>query len=152
MKRINLNDIPKQDPFVVPEGYLERLPQTIQERVSRPSAMGSLQSLFAMPRFQVAFAAFLILMVSIAVLVFYPSKQTAEPLQEPVMASTLLKQTSQQEIITYLSVNNNVSVQELANEGNWSTVPFSAELENSAALENEIIQHLDTYSAEELWK
>ena len=31
MKKINLREMHKQDPFMVPDGYLDRLPQLIQE-------------------------------------------------------------------------------------------------------------------------
>lgn len=148
MKKINLSDIKKQDPFVVPEGYLESLPQLIQERVQQQPNLSWSQSwnILLLPRLQLAFA-LLAVIITAALIIF------KTPDAQPQAAHAILEEASQQEILTYLSTNNNLSMQELAIESNWdddafNTVDFASE----EALENEVLQQIDTYTAEDLWK
>lgn len=153
MKRINLSEIPKQDPFVVPEGYLESLPQSIQERVTKPRQQ--LDSPFAFllsPKLQAAFV-LLVLFLSMAVVMLQtPEVPQGNVSDSTVDVSAILDEASQQDIITYLTSSTNLSVQELALEGNWSSVEITESLGGDEALETEIMQDLDVYTAEELWK
>lgn len=148
MKKINLNDIPKQDPFVVPEGYLDQLPQLIQTRVQKnpEAAMGGLQGLFIFSRFQLAFTVFVFMVV--ASIFFQREPSTLEP-----EAQAILEEISRQEVVTYLSNNRNITVQELSAESDWENeYLYSNELTTEDVLEDEIIYHIDSYSAEELWR
>ena len=138
---------------MVPEGYLENLPQSIQERVVKPREQAALPFRFLLsPRLQAAFVV-LVLFVSIVLAML----QTPETPEDSITVSTvdagaLLDEASQQEIITYLTFSTNLSVQELTSEGNWSSAPFAVSLGGDEALEKEIMLDLDIYTAEELWK
>ncbi|AHM58942.1 hypothetical protein D770_03375 [Flammeovirgaceae bacterium 311] len=146
MKKIKLSEIPKQDPFIMPEGYLEQLPQRIQEKVQqRPqSSWADPKSLWFFPRLQLAFSVLVLLVVSLLFL-RQPGKQETDP-------QLLLYEASQQEIVTYLNNNTNLTVQELALEGDWEQSELmTSELGSKDVLEDEIMNNIDLYTAEELW-
>ena len=148
MKKMNLSDIPKQDPFDVPEGYLDRLPLSIQSKVTQVPAAQMLGSgsWLIMPKLQMAFTALLLLVVSVLVL-RQPQRQEAD-------AQAILEEISQQEVVNYLSTRGKLSIQELAIETNWKDAsPYELhDLPGEDILEEEILQDLDTYTAEDLWK
>lgn len=146
MKKIKLSDIPKQDSFTVPEGYLEQLPQRIQERVQqRPeSSWADAKSLWTFPRLQLVFSALVLLIVSILFL--------QQPGSREIDPQLILKEASQQEIVSYLNNNAKLTVQELALEADWNQSELmTTELGSAAVLEDEVMNNIDLYTAEELW-
>lgn len=146
MKRINLSELPKQDPFLKPAGYLENLPQQVQKRVSATplGLWAAMSNILAYSRLQLVFTmAFLL----IAGLVFFQQDKAAV---EPA-ANVILNNTTEQEIINYLSNSSSISILELSDGGLESDI-YAIELNGEDMLENEIILNIDSYSSEELWK
>lgn len=146
MKRINLSELPKQDPFLKPAGYLENLPQRVQQRITtKPRGIWSdMGSLLVSPRLQLAFTLTVLLIAS---LFFFRQEQTTE---YPA-AYVILNNTTEQEIVNYLSSTSGMSIEDLS-EGNLDGDIYAVELGGEAVLEDEIILNIDSYSSEELWK
>jgi hypothetical protein len=147
MKKINLNDIPKHDPFVVPEGYLESLPLRIQEKVQHQPepAWAGKSSIYTLPRLQLAFSVLVLLVVSVLFL--------RQPDSQEIDAQLLLNETSQQEVFSYLNNRSTLTVQELAGEAEWDEYELMVSGPGSdEVLEEEITKNIDLYTAEELWK
>ncbi len=146
MKRINLSDLKKQDPFQVPEGYLENLPQMIQQKLThKPDHYWQgWSSLITMPRVLPAF--FLLLFIISAVVFFNRNTNSEAP-----AAQAILEATPEQEIVTYLTASEYVSLQELT-ENEVDHDLYAVELTAEDALENEIMLNIESYTSEELWK
>ena len=147
MKKINLSDIPKQDPFVVPEGYLQNLPLQIQARVQQKpeSLWRNVKGLFLLPQLQAAFG--ILIVIVVFGMIFLNTTTTPEQ-----GAENILQEASRQELVNYLSQHNSFSVRELAMEGSWDDELITTQMAAEKDLEEEIIQNIDSYSAEELWK
>lgn len=147
MKRINLSELPKQDPFLKPEGYLEDLPQRVQQRINtRPAGIWSgLEHLLVSPRLQLVFSLTVLLIAS---LIFF---QQEEATYNDPAAYVILNNTTEQEIVNYLSNTSSLSLQDLS-EGSLEGDIYAVELSGETVLESEIILDIDSYSSEELWK
>lgn len=151
MKKFNLSNISREDPFAVPDGYLQKLPHLIQEKVqvttgTAPVRQWSLgQKILFLPQLHLAYTLLLF-----AVLTALTVQQPSAP---EIDAQLLLQRTSQQEVLQYLSAYDNLSTQELAGEADLSSSSLLfQELPAEDALEEDIALHIDAYSAEELWK
>jgi hypothetical protein len=148
MKKFKLSDIPKKEPFRAPDGYLEKLPLQVQERIQQqPAAFRwSLAQWLARPQLQLAFTLLVLLMVA-GILYL------KQPEQPPQDAFVLLQGVSDQELMHYLENSSRLSMQEINNVANWqetsTTLPG---LPVDEALEDEVLKNLDIYSDEEIWR
>jgi hypothetical protein len=148
MKKFKLSDIPKKEPFAAPDGYLEKLPLLVQERIQQqPAAFRwSFDQWLAKPQLQLAFAALVLMMV--AGLLFL--RQPQQPSQD---AFVMLQGVSDQELMHYLENSSRLSMQEINNVANWpETNSQLPGLPVDEALEDEVLKNLDIYSDEEIWR
>lgn len=148
MKKLSINDVPNQEPFATPQGYLDSLPHLVQARRNAvtDAVPTAYSGGFSFLRLHLAYVvALLILMASVLF------QQSAHPQRH---ADIILGQVSQQELLNYLSEQDKISVQELSQITSAEALePYAAyELPNEKeVLEKQILEQIDTYTAEELW-
>jgi hypothetical protein len=148
MKKFKLSDIPKKEPFAAPDGYLQKLPLLVQERIQQqPAAFRwSMAQWLVRPQLQLVYAALMLMMV--AGLFFL--RQPEQPSQD---AALLLQGVSDQELLYYLEHSASLSMQEINNVANWQeTTAKLPGLPVNEALEDEVLKNLDIYSDEEIWR
>ncbi|EMR01145.1 hypothetical protein [Cesiribacter andamanensis] len=151
MKKVTLSDIPKQEPFTAPDGYLEALPQRVQQRIQEQSPAGAASPLgrwWLQPRLQLAFASLVLLLMAGALYLRQPSEQAVTE-----DAYTLLEEVSDQELVNYLESSSRLSMQEIRAVADWpEDALLGPGLPDEQALEEEVLKTIDTYSADEIWK
>src|SRR5690349_21257375 len=86
-----LEDIPKNHPFKVPEGYFDRLPEVIQARVANKSMVKEGKPYF---RYALQYALPAIAMAIVAVIYLTPNK--------PETIDTMLASVSTEDLVAYL--------------------------------------------------
>lgn len=123
-----LEDIPKNHPFKVPEGYFDSLPGIIQARVAEKSKVKE-----AKPYFQYAlqYALPVVVLAIVAVIYLFPNN--------PQDADTILASVSTEELVAYLE-QSDITTEELLTEMNLDS-------ESVEAIESEVyfidIENLD---------
>ncbi len=100
MKKIDLNDLKKEQPFKAPEGYFEELPGLIQ---SRAVDSGSKTRIWEIPA--IRWAAIPAMIIAIVVFILLPNGEQVGP-------DELLAEVSTEELVAYLEYSE-VSTTEL---------------------------------------
>jgi hypothetical protein len=126
-----LDEIPKNHPFEVPDGYFERLPGIIQSRITAPSPVEKRTPVL---RYALQFAVPVVL-VLVAALYFLKPSQHAD-------ASTILASVSTEELFAYLE-ESEISTDDLLNEA-------LLDAEGIEALESEVYFNFDLDSLDDL--
>ena len=98
-----LEDIPKKNPFEVPDGYFDKLPTIIQSRVSNPGHRVS-----GATRYVLQFAMPVILIAVVAAL-FWISRPNAD-----ISAESMLASIETEELVAYLK-DSDFTTEELLN-------------------------------------
>jgi hypothetical protein len=101
-----LEDIPKNHPFKVPEGYFDRLPGIIQARVAEKSAVPEPKPYF---RYALQYALPVVILAIVAVIYLVPRK--------PQDVETMLASVSTEQLATYLE-ESDITTEELLDEMN----------------------------------
>ena len=119
-----LEDIPKNHPFKVPEGYFDRLPGSIQARIAEKE--GSTEP---KPYFRVAFqyALPVIILAVIAIVYLFPRNTES--------VDSMLASVTTEDIVAYLE-DSDLSTEELLESMDLNT-------ENIEAIESELYMNLD---------
>lgn len=119
-----LEDIPKNNPFKVPDGYFDRLPGIIQARVAEKAEVKE-----AKPYFRYAFQYALPVMALVIIAVIYLVPST------PQTVDTMLATVSTEEILAYLE-ESEITTDELLEN-------MDLNAENVEAIESELYLNFD---------
>lgn len=119
-----LEDIPKNHPFKVPDGYFDRLPGVIQARVAENTEVKEAKPYF---RYALQYALPLIALIIVAVIYLTPSTQQT--------TDTLLASVSTEDLIAYLEASE-ITADELLENMDLNT-------ENVEAIESELYFNFD---------
>jgi hypothetical protein len=99
-----LEDIPKNHPFKVPEGYFDRLPGVIQARIAEKSEVKEAKPYF---RYALQYALPIIILAVVAVIYFVP--------KDGQDVDTMLASVSTEELVAYLE-DSEITTEELLEE------------------------------------
>lgn len=119
-----LEDIPKNHPFKVPEGYFDRLPEIIQARVTEKVRVNETKPYF---RYALQYALPVIAFAIVAVIYLMPGK--------PQTVDTMLASVSTEELIAYLE-ESEITADELLESMDLNAA-------NVEAIESELYFNLD---------
>jgi len=119
-----LEDIPKNHPFKVPEGYFDRLPGVIQARVSDESNVKEARPYF---RYALQYALPVIVLAIVAVIYLVPNT-----LQD---VDSILASVSTEELVAYLE-QSEITTEELLESMELNN-------ENAEAIESEVYFNFD---------
>lgn len=130
-----LEDIPKAQPFQVPDNYFEDLPMRIQARIQKPES----RSVWAGEWGLALKLAIPILIIGIGAVLFWPRV----PLSNDPLASLDSVPTS--ELLAYLEADE-ISTEEILENGSFTATSFS-DVDPTSTIQdkdmNEIIQQYD---------
>lgn len=96
-----LEDIPKNHPFKVPEGYFDKLPGVIQARIAEKTEVKEAKPYF---RYALQYALPVVVLAMVAVIYFIP-KNTQD-------VNTMLASVSTEDMVAYLE-NSEITTEEL---------------------------------------
>ena len=119
-----LEDIPKNSPFKVPEGYFDRLPGMIQARIAEKSDVKEAKPYF---RYALQYALPVVVLAIVAVIYLVP------PATQNV--DTLLASVSTDELVAYLE-DSEITTEELLEE-------MTLDNESVEAIESEVYFNFD---------
>jgi hypothetical protein len=119
-----LDDIPKNHPFKVPDGYFDRLPGIIQARIAEKSEIKESRPYF---RYALQYALPAIALVIVAVIYLVP--------RTPETVESMLATVSTEEIVAYLE-ESEITADELLES-------MDLNAENVEAIESELYLNLD---------
>lgn len=119
-----LEDMPKNNPFKVPEGYFDRLPGIIQARVAEKSDVMEAKPYFW---YALQYALPVIVLAIVAVIYLVPST--------PQSVDSMLASVSTEELVAYLE-QSEITTEELLENMDLNT-------ENVEAIESELYFSLD---------
>jgi hypothetical protein len=123
-----LEDIPKNHPFKVPEGYFDSLPGIIQARVAEKFEVKEAKPYF---RYALQYALPVVVLAIVAVIYLFPTN--------PQDVDTMLASVSTEELVAYLE-QSDITTEELLNE-------MDLDSESVEAIESEVyfndIENLD---------
>jgi hypothetical protein len=123
-----LEDIPKNHPFKVPDGYFDNLPGIIQSRVAEKSEVLEAKPYF---RYALQYALPVVVLAIVAVVYLYPTN--------PQDVDTMLASVSTEELVAYLE-QSEITTEELLDE-------MDLDSESVEAIESEVyfndIENLD---------
>ncbi len=123
-----LEDIPKNHPFKVPDGYFDRLPGIIQARVAEKSGVKETKPYF---RYAVQYALPVVVLAIVAVIYLIPTSSQD--------VDTMLASVSTEELVVYLE-QSEITTEELLDE-------MDLDSESVEAIESEVyfndIENLD---------
>ena len=119
-----LEDIPKNHPFKVPEGYFDKLPGIIQARVSEQSEVKEAKPYF---RLTLQYALPMIVLAIVAVIYFVPKNGQD--------MDTMLASVSTDELVAYLE-DSEITTEELLEE-------MTLDNESVEAIESEVYFNFD---------
>ena len=119
-----LEDIPKNHPFKVPEGYFDRLPGIIQARVGEKTDVKEAKPYF---RYVLQYALPVVVLAIVAVIYLVPST--------PQNVDTMLASVSTEELVAYLE-QSEITTEELLESMDLNT-------ENIEAIESELYLDFD---------
>ncbi|MCE2994771.1 MAG: hypothetical protein ACK5RG_09590 [Cyclobacteriaceae bacterium] len=130
-----LEDIPKAQPFQVPDNYFEDLPMRIQARIQEPER----KSVWAGEWGLALKLAIPVLVIGIGAVIFWPSAKTdSDPLAN-------LDSVPTSELLAYLE-SDEISTEEILENGSFTTTSFS-DVDPTSTIEdkdmNEFIQQYD---------
>lgn len=142
-KRINVEDLPRTNPFSVPENYFDELPQRVQARVTKPAPVPALTISWSWQRTVAAVAG-----VGLVVALLFETL----PRKQGALGTDVLSTVENAAIVDYLNAQN--------------LTPFDLEepLSRSAALpsgsavgiqqlnvsDHDILEHLQTENVEDV--
>src|SRR5688572_23156478 len=130
-----LEDIPKNHPFKVPEGYFDRLPGIIQTRVAEKSDVKETKPYF---RYALQYALPVIVLAIVAAIYFVPNS--------PQSVENMLASVSTEELVAYLE-QSEITTEELLESMDLNS-------ENIEAIESEVymnfndVENLDELESE----
>lgn len=119
-----LDDIPKNHPFKVPEGYFDSLPEIIQTRVAKKSETKESKPYF---RYALQYALPAIVLAIVAVIYLTP--------RTPQTVDSMLASVSTEDLITYLE-ESEITADELLES-------MDLNAENVEAIESELYLNYD---------
>ncbi len=123
-----LEDIPKNHPFKVPDGYFDNLPGIIQSRVAEKSEVLEAKPYF---RYALQYALPVVVLAIVAVVYLYPTN--------PQDVDPMLASVSTEELVAYLE-QSEITTEELLDE-------MDLDSESVEAIESEVyfndIENLD---------
>ncbi|MCY7350729.1 MAG: hypothetical protein LH606_08675 [Cytophagaceae bacterium] len=140
-ERINLDDLPRKQPFSVPEGYFDTLPQRIQAQVVAPAP--AFRFHLSWQRVSVSLAAFSL----VAVLIW----QTLPPKQGS-LGTDAISQVSNETILEYLTTQN-LTPYDLVDHLDQVSILTSGEgavLQQLNITDEDILHHLKTEDLEDV--
>lgn len=120
----NLEDIPKNHPFKVPEDYFDRLPGVIQSRIAEGTEIKESKPYF---RYAMQYALPVLVLAVAALFYFRP-----EPIED---ADSLLASISTEELVAYLE-QSDMTTDELIEA-------MAFDEENAEAIESEVYFNFD---------
>lgn len=119
-----LEDIPKNHPFKVPEGYFDKLPGMIQARIAEKSDVKE-----AKPYFRYALQyALPVLILAVVVVIYLVPRSTQD-------VNTMLASVSTDELVVYLE-ESEITTEELLDE-------MTLDTESVEAIESEVYFNFD---------
>lgn len=119
-----LEDIPKNHPFKVPEGYFDKLPGIIQARVAEQSEVKEAKPYF---RLALQYALPVVVLAIVAVIYFVPKNGQD--------VDTMLASVSTEELVAYLE-DSEITTEELLEE-------MTLDNESVEAIESEVYFNFD---------
>jgi hypothetical protein len=119
-----LEDIPKNNPFKVPDGYFDKLPGMIQARIAEKSDVKEVKPYF---RYALQYALPVIILAVVGVIYLVP------PAAKDV--DTMLASVSTEELVTYLE-ESEITTEELLDE-------MTLDSESVEAIESEVYFNFD---------
>lgn len=119
-----LEDIPKNNPFTVPDGYFDKLPGVIQARIDAGKAKTAVPYL----RYAFQYAVPVVVLVVAAVLYFRPQPQSAS--YDDILASV-----STEQLAVYLT-DSDLTTDEIVDAG-------TLDEESAEAIEAEVFTDID---------
>ena len=119
-----LEDIPKNHPFKVPEGYFDKLPGVIQARITEKGEVKEAKPYF---RYALQYALPVIILAIVAVIYFIPKGDQS--------VDTMLASVSTEELVAYLE-SSEITTEELLEE-------MTLDTESVEAIESEVYFNFD---------
>jgi hypothetical protein len=130
-----LEDIPKAQPFKVPDNYFEDLPMRIQARIQKPEP----KSVWAGEWGLALKLAIPVLVIGIGAIIFWPSAHVDSDL------SASLDSVPTSELLAYLE-SDEISIEEIIENGSFTSTSLN-DLDPTSTIEdkdmNEFIQQYD---------
>lgn len=142
-KRINLEDLPRTNPFSVPENYFDELPQRVQARVTKPAPVPAFTISWSWQRTVAAVAG--------AGLVVALIFQTL-PRKQGALGTEVLSTVENAAIVDYLNAQNLTPFDLQESLDKTAALPSGAAagVEQLNVSDHDILEHLQTENVEDV--